>query len=292
MADNKKLCYLCGKVRPERAFVKLGYEVKRCPSCGLFRLELDRPYQEFVKDYYQEGYFRGDSRLRAYADYEGDRQIIRKNNAAILGELKKLKKKGRILDVGCAVGFFLEDAKGEGFDPYGIDVSEYATKKAKKRLGDRVQTATLDQAKFADGFFDVICFLDVFEHFAEPVEQLKKARQFLKDDGIILIMTGDVGSAWSRLMGANWHFFAPPQHLFFYSRETLEKMLSKGGFAVTEVKKKGKWVSLRYLFHMMRFVNLGWLGDALSQTLGRTFLGRVPFYWFSGDNMLVFARKR
>lgn len=288
----KKTCYLCGSQKIKLAFRKLGYKIYKCEDCGLFFLSLEEPYEEFLKRYYQKGYFLGDKKLRAYANYEEDKNTIQKNMSHYLSRIKKLKSKGKILDVGCAMGFFLELAENNGFKATGIDVSEYAVNLAKKKYGDKVVQTSLSKAKFPDKCFDVVTMFDLIEHLENPIEDLKKTSSLLKDNGLVVIQTGDTESKWARYSKKNWHFFAPPQHLFFYSKNNIKTLLQKAGFETVKIEKKGKWITLHYLFHMLRYMGKESLGDFFFKLTKKNFLGRLPIYLNFHDNMIVYARKK
>ena len=74
-----------------------------------------------ISELYDEGYYHGD----VYTDYTFE--SVKATNEKRMNLVKQFwKGKGKILDVGCASGFFLLIAKNQGFDTYGIDISEYA----------------------------------------------------------------------------------------------------------------------------------------------------------------------
>lgn len=291
--EENPTCYLCKTPSPKLAFKKLGHEIYQCVNshCRLYFLKFEDSYNTFIKEYYSKGFFKGDKRLRAYADYEGDKLVEQKNMTRYLRRIIQFKKHGKILDVGCAMGFLLELASQKGFDTYGIDVSDYAVKIAQKKFGNKIQLSPLSHATLKEKFFDVITMFDLIEHLKTPREDLQKLRNSLKDDGILIIQTGDVESLWAKRMKKNWHFFAPPQHLFFFSQNTLTKLLGEAGFKVVKIEKHGKWVSLRYLFHMMRYVDRDSLGDFLYTLVHKNFLGKIPVFLRFNDNMILYAKK-
>lgn len=296
---QKKLCYLCQKTVPEVLFTKLGYHILRCKSCGLLSLDFHGNYNSFLHSYYQKGYFTGDKKVRAYANYAEDKPNIVKNARNILKKIKKTKPEaGKLLDVGCAMGFFMEEAEKQGFETYGIEVSTYAASFSQKRFKDKIFIGAIEEFsgkrdslfKFKGVFFDVIILSDLIEHVKDPISVLKDLKKVLKKDGIIVLQTGDTDSTWAAITGKNWHFYAPPQHLYFFSKKTLTEILEKAGFKVFKIEKEGKYVSLRYILHMTQYMNIPLLGDFLSQAIRNTALSRITVLIKLFDNMVVFAR--
>ena len=119
---------------------------------------------------------------------------------ALLGELRKHQPHGRLLDVGCAYGRFLEVAAEEGgYTLSGTDVSEHAAGVAAERLGDRarVQPGGLLESPFAGETFDVVTMFDVIEHIPDLPGAFAAVREHLAPDGIfafsVPVYDGPVG---------------------------------------------------------------------------------------------------
>ena len=93
----------------------------------------------------------------------------------ILKYLNKNKAgKGRLLDIGCAAGFFLDEARKAGWDVYGVDLCEWGVEHARKKLGlQNVRQGLLSQANFPAGFFDAVVMTDVIEHLIDPKSTLE-----------------------------------------------------------------------------------------------------------------------
>jgi len=289
--NNSIDCYLCGNKNFHLAFIKLGYRILYCPNCHLYWLDFQENYQNFIQNYYQKGYFQGDIKYRAYANYKEDKKTIKRNMDNYLRKIRKLKSSGRILDVGCATGYFLEIAQKEKFNPYGIDVSQYAIDIAKKKFAEKVQYSSITDSKLNNKDFDIITMFDILEHLKEPIGDLKILHKSLKDDGLLVIQTGDANSTWAKIMKYNWHFYAPPQHLYFYSADNIKTLLNKAGFKIIKIEKTGKWVTLRYLFHMMSYMRRGGVGDSLYNLVSNNILGEIPIYLRFNDNMICYAVK-
>lgn len=292
MLTDQIRCYSCKKNSVEKAFDKLGWTILKCNNCSLFRLKFTGSYDQFIKRYYSKGFFTGSKDRAGYFSYEGDRKAEGKNMQAYLQGVKRFKSSGKLLDVGCATGLFMLEAKGNGFDVYGVDVSDYAVKIAKSRFGRKVKNSSIEQVSYKSGSFDVITLFDVIEHLKDPIQVLKKLGYYLKDDGIIVINTGDADSLLAKIQGKDWHYFIPPQHFFYFSKNTLTDILEKAGFKVIQVDRKGKWLTLRYLFHLARQIQQDAIGKIGFALVGRIAPGKIPIYLNLFDNITVYAAKQ
>ncbi len=275
----------------EFAFDKHGYSIIRCPRCGLYATWFDKSYDQFLADYYDEGYFVGIDDKYGYSDYFAEEKMIRKNNASYLRGLKRFCSSGNLLDVGCAAGFLMDESEKVGFKSYGIDTSPFITAHADKNLQNRIQTSSLHRGKFEDSFFDVVTMFDLVEHLNDPVRDLKKIRTVMKDTGVLMISTGDVGSLYARLLGKHNHFFAPPHHFFYFSRETITEMLRQSGFEVVRIESRGKWLSYPYITRVARHFSLPLLEKFLGSAFMKRMLYERSLYLYFGDNMIVYAKK-
>lgn len=149
-------------------------------------------------------------------DYVGEAEGRRLQARRILQKIAKYKRQGRLLDVGCGPGLFLDEAKKKGWDVQGLDLSGWAAEYAKDHFGVQVTTGTLLDAHFPDRSFDVIVMNDVIEHVENPKAVLSEIRRILKNDGVLYLSTPDIESVWSRFLGARWwginkfHLFISP----------------------------------------------------------------------------------
>ncbi len=285
-------CYLCQRA-VKLLLEKNGYRVYQCPSCGLGMTDLRQRYEEFLADHYSEGYFSGDPMRSAYANYRDDKPYIVGNMRKLLRHIQTIKPSGTILDVGCAFGYFIELAMLCGYEACGFDPSHYAVQEARKLIGaTRVKEGPIHRVSYPPRSFDVITMLDVFEHLADPASDLRRLSTFLKDDGIVMIATGDTNSFMARLLKRRWTFYIPPQHLFFFHKRTLTMLLRQEGFMPVEWFRIGKWLSLRYVLHLAQTTGESHVGKWLYRITNALGFGRLPLYLPLQDNMVVIARKQ
>ena len=128
--------------------------------------------------------------MTAMADdfYTHEEAGRRRSADSILKYLKKINKKGRILDVGCATGFLLDQARKQGWEVYGVELSAWAVDYAKNKLQlPNITQGSLKDANYPDNFFDVVVLKDVIEHLTDPKETLEQIRHVLKPAGIIVL---------------------------------------------------------------------------------------------------------
>ncbi|MCX6794203.1 MAG: class I SAM-dependent methyltransferase [Candidatus Gottesmanbacteria bacterium] len=284
-------CYLCG--HHMKVFLnKNGYTIYRCETCGLGKTDLKKPYELFVAEYYTKGYFTGDPVKSAFINYKDDKRFTVKNMKQFLARVKKYKSKGTLLDVGCALGFFVELALQAGFDAYGVDPSSYAVGEAKKLVGGgRIKTGTIEAVEYPEKSFDVITLFDVFEHLDDPGSDIEKLSKFLKDDGIIVIATGDTESVMAKVLKRRWTFYIPPQHLFFFNKTTLTALLGQYGLVPVEWFRIGKWLSLRYVLHLARTTGESNFAHSIYRWMESYRIEQVPLYLPVGDNMVTIVKK-
>jgi 2-polyprenyl-3-methyl-5-hydroxy-6-metoxy-1,4-benzoquinol methylase len=283
-------CYLCNN-STQIYLEKNGYSIYRCDSCGLLRTNLNQKYEEFLKIQYASGYFTGDPEKKAYEDYEKDRAYIEWNLQKFLRKIIKYKSSGRLLDVGCAMGYFVQLSQKYGFDSYGFDVSEFAITVGRKNIKNKLSIGSIDSIQYEKKSFDIITLFDVFEHLADPKKDIQKLLGFLKDDGILVLATGNTSSFFAKMNGRRWTFFNPPQHLFFYNSSNMRLFLSKMNLKVLEQFSVNKLLSLRYIFHLARSVGESKIAQLFYPVISRTFLGKMPVILPTKDNMIFIVTR-
>lgn len=96
---------------------------------------------------------------------------------------------GKLLDVGCAYGFFLQEAQ-RYFDVFGLDISNFAIKEAKKRTKAKLTCCSADATwPYVNNFFDIITCFDCIEHIKKLEKLLAEATRTIKTNGIFYVTT-------------------------------------------------------------------------------------------------------
>jgi SAM-dependent methyltransferase len=145
----------------------------------------------------------------------------------ILVTKRHCNRKKKLLDIGAAYGFFMEEAASYGLEPYGVELSAKAAEHA-RRYGV-VYQKSFTELNIEDRF-SVISFIDSLEHFEQPIAGLQKAHELLEDQGIVAVMVPNIDSLFARLTKTKWHLLLPEEHLFYFNPKSIRLMLEKSGF--------------------------------------------------------------
>ncbi len=217
-----RACPTCGSARARPLFHKDGHDIVACADCHMAFVAQDPATIDF-QALYGEGYYTGGSDA-VFADYVGQEAARRAHARRKLWLLRtlppRLPRSGRLLDVGCAAGFFLAEAKAL-YEVQGVELSAWSSAYARDRLGLPVTTGTLQDAALPPAHFDIVTLWDVIEHVPDPVPLLAEAARLLRPGGRLVLTTGDWGSAYAQARQADWHLLTPPWHLSFFSRATM-----------------------------------------------------------------------
>lgn len=112
-------------------------------------------------------------------------RYIENTRIRVLIKLADIKPSDKVIEVGCGAGHILERVP-EG-NLYGIDISDIQIKRAKERLGDRVELKKSPGEKipYEDKYFEKILCSEVIEHVLDPAPLLIEMKRVLKDDGVL-----------------------------------------------------------------------------------------------------------
>jgi len=287
--NNQKYrsCNLCEGKDIKFLFEKDGERIVQCVNCNLIYADGILDDEEF----YSKSFFIGKDKIEAsYTDYSYDKEILKPEIRKRLTQIKKYKRQGKLLDVGCALGFFLDEAKSD-FDTYGVEISKFAATYACEKLGLQVSNARFLDVEFEDEFFDCITLWDVIEHLPDPTLNLQKAYKLLKSDGLLVLSTGDIDSFVGKLMGKYWHLILPPQHIYYFSKDTIKRLLEKVGFKIIKIKYFGKSMALNHFFRRLSFLFKNRVSYCLFKLIDSSPLARMRIELNLYDIMTVFATK-
>lgn len=222
-------------------------------------------------------------------DYEAERDSRCINAHMSLAVLRRHAPGGRLLEIGCAQGFFLNAAR-VSYETVGVEPSRSAREYARGALRLDVPAATMEEARFPDTSFEAVAMIDVIEHVADPLGALREAARVLKPGGVLYLVTPDIDSLSARLLRGRW-WGLRPAHIYYFSRRTMGAMLEKAGFAIVESRSYGRIFTWGYwLSRLANYPSAVRLPvAALIEGLG---LRDKFLYLDTRDSMQVVARKR
>jgi len=142
---------------------------------------------------------------------------------------------GKILDIGCATGIFLDGMRSMGWQTYGVEPSASAAEYARARFRLDVFQGRLERAHIATCIFDVITLWDVFEHVHEPGQILDEIARILRPGGLLILSLPNPDSLEARLLGRDWVGWDLPRHLNLFRPAQLRLLLARRGFVVERI---------------------------------------------------------
>ncbi|MCU1427593.1 MAG: Methyltransferase type 11 [Actinomycetia bacterium] len=281
-------CVACGCRLALTLFDIGDFHYVRCPGCGLAHLD-PVPSAAELESFFDEGYFTG-RRAGGYDDYARDAPLHRRNaKARVRDVMRAVAPPGRLLDVGCALGYMLEAAGRAGFEAEGVEVSPVLAQRVRAG-GFRITEALALVAEEQPESFDVVTMYQVLAHVAEPDRFLADAVRCLHPGGVLLIETWNRESLVARALGRHWQIVAPPSVVWLDARRPLELMLTRAGASVVSFDVATKWVSFGFVASLLdapqraeSLVRIGRLLRRVPPTLG------VPYAL--GDLVTVVARR-
>jgi len=153
-----------------------------------------------------------------------------------------LKRKGKILEIGCGRGELLAGAANRGWDVYGIEMTN-AFAQIACSMGINVECSSAEESTSLDDTYDVILLAAILEHLYDPVDILKRVHAALRPGGLVFIdvpnelsLTMRVGNFYMRLRGRDWAINLSPTfspfHVVGFSPKALTRLLASVGFRV------------------------------------------------------------
>jgi len=281
--EDVRTCQVCGGSERTLVFAETPYEVFRCRGCGLVYVT-PRLHGDALRAVYGEAYWRSTTpKSKGYADYAKDAPLYLKTFRRRFRLLRRElgDRRLRVLDVGCAAGFFLRVCREHGHDAFGVEISQPIAAVAAGELGaDRVWVGDLasaiadgPRAVFAPRSFDLVTMWDVVEHVPDPQALLRQALGLLKPDGRLVVETQNVASRFARTLGPRWQHYKHEEHLYHFDPHTARLLLEQAGFELVRWTPRfgGKYVSFAFISEraarLNRFLSLclrplAWCGRA------------------------------
>ena len=216
-AEEFEKCLLCGSVR----ILPLdGYEnnfLFKCSDCG-FVFCNRRPSMEELQTHYSK-----------YPRAIGISPITLKRYEELLDGFEVYRKTNNLIDLGCGDGHFLVAAKKRNWNVFGTEFNDEAVMICEKK-GIQMKKGSLNQGDFGDDYFDVITSFEVIEHINEPTQDLDCVKSIVRKGGLVYVTTPNFNSISRSILGSRWNVVEYPEHLCYYTPDTLSRLFKNKGF--------------------------------------------------------------
>jgi len=231
------------------------FRMVRCQECGLIRQQ-PRLAWESLKNYYTEAYAPYTPLLREEPSV-WRRLDKRYGMWKQLRLVERFQHGGRLLDIGCGTGHFLEEAKlSRRWEISGVEPNATAAAYARQALPANIIEGRFSDTTFQPNSFDVITMWNVLEHVSYPLADLRRARALLRDQGWLVFTVPNVDGLEARLFGPYWVGWDLPRHLYLFPRAQLRTLLNAIGFQLVDMR----CFSSSYIFlkHNLEFWSQTW----------------------------------
>ena len=221
-----------------------GYDAIQCEPCGFVHV-VPLPSAQELEDYYRTSFYE-ESKPDYFASAERDREWLNIGYDMKLDMLDEAlaplandpARPRRVLDIGSGPGHFLLRAKERGWTPVGLETSPAAVEFS-RALGVEVHEGYFDGSELPElGQFDAVHMQHVLEHAPDPVGLLEGLPSLLKPGGVICIEVPNdfsiVQDILHNLMDFPAWWVAPPEHLNYFTRGSLDDFLTTCGFAAVD----------------------------------------------------------
>jgi len=173
------------------------YDMHNCKQCNAIFLT-PYPDEEKLAQAYDDSYY-GEGEEK-FNDGIIEQILDRFRNLRAKRIAKLVNNQGKVIDIGCGNGRFLQMIMSHGdIEGYGIEMESNSAKRAKVVLGNKLQIGTLKDGDYPDNHFDAITLFHVFEHLTDPQDYLKTIHKILKPGGILYMSFPNIDSRQSRL---------------------------------------------------------------------------------------------
>ena len=244
-------CLVCGHNKFKtlfscKDFVATGedFQLQYCESCT-FLFTNPRPSISEIGKYYQSDQYishAGEKKGLIYKVYDIVRDFSIKQK---LDLIKKYHKTGKLMDLGCGLGYFLNGVKlDKTFDGLGVDISDDAVEYVKNTFGINVENES-ELDNLDKHTFDIITQWHVLEHVHYLNERMQQLHHLLKQDGTMFIAVPNSKSKDAEIYKEYWDGYDVPRHLYHFNQKSFSLLIEKHGFEIVEIKPM--WFDAPYI---------------------------------------------
>lgn len=204
------------------------YPIERCEGCGSAFVN-PRPSVGTMHEYYASG---GHGENTATSVDEVLQREQRYPNSTldarrIVGHLDRLAPGRRLLDVGSGHGFFSREARERGFEVDAIEPASFERRCTREVAGIEPFAGPFEKFEGEGGRYDAVLMSQILEHVVDLRRWMLHTRHLLRPHGVLAVALPNFGSIVRMLLGHRDPMIHPPDHLNFFNRQGLRRLLSE-----------------------------------------------------------------
>jgi SAM-dependent methyltransferase len=228
-------CPVCGANVYDLLFTKQGFDFVRCTNCTLVYVN-PRLLESATLAYYGDA---SDQQsmvdwLNVLTNPANQSWQIPYFQEAVDILAKSIPANGKILDIGCSIGLFMEVAQKSGFECVGLEPEPKSCDYALTR-GLDVRPDLFNDAGFPPASFDAITLFGVLEHLSKPKEMLADIMKALKPGGVVMVIVPNVYSIANGTLHSLARTFTGRNHLNYFSWATLTLLFTESGYEMVHL---------------------------------------------------------
>jgi SAM-dependent methyltransferase len=268
------------------------FTIEQCPGCGVAQT-VPRMAEQELGQYYPSRYY-----PTVTLDAAQFERSIGRYQKAKVRLIRRYRKGGEILDIGCGAGYFVHEASVAGFEAEGLEFSREAAAFGRSNWNLRITEGDLLNSSFAEGSFDIITFWQVLEHLPKVSEALDRVSALLRPGGLLVIAVPNFGSWQARFFRGRWYHLDVPRHQFHFNPSSLRSLLEKRGFEVKGIDHRSaehNWAGIMGSIVEFSPSRISLAGRAFRRFVGRPLAqaaARVEAAFGKGGTFTMAAEKR
>ncbi len=206
-------------------------ELSKCSNCGFVQCSKENNVIQYYEDLVD-------------TEYEETRAERKLQEQRILKLISKYKPEGSLLDIGAGSGILVEAALEMGYNAEGVEPSKWLQQKAVERKLP-IHQGIFPSDKLKEKY-DIIVLVDVIEHVNNPKQLLSEIKKAIKDDGIFILITPDVGSLMPKLLRWRWWHYRVA-HIGYFNKKNLKYLTDHTGYKQIKITRPAWYFKLDYL---------------------------------------------
>lgn len=231
-------CPICGDaiekiiIRNAEAF-GVRYDIYFCDRCGVGKTWPVIPQKELPR-LYSSGNYRAEAGRRFHGLIE---TLISLSRLQRERRIRKYVDKGKVLDIGCGRGLFLDVMRRHGWTVKGVEFDRESAANASSAYGIDVIPASGMGSELPEGHFEVVTMYHVLEHVYDPVGTIRECARVLRKGGLLVVSVPNVLSLQAAFGRRDWFHLDPPYHMHHFSESGMKVLLKNHSFEVRRIRR-------------------------------------------------------